>query len=821
MAAEILHLHAFLLIIHFTFSTSFDTITLNQPIKDGNLLLSEEKTFTLGFFTPGNSRYRYLGIWYYKIPKQTIVWVANRNSPINGSSGILSVNRDGNLKLYSNHDQQVPVWSTNVSVEVSSTCVAQLLDSGNLVLMEDASKRVLWQSFDYPTDTMLSGMKLGLDRKTGLRRFLTSWRSADDPGIGEYSLELNPTGSPQVFLYKGRKTIWRTIPWRTETYADVRNYTLVDNQDEISISHFIIDDSVILIIVLDYLGIHRHLTWYESEGKWNEIWLAPKYQCGTYGHCGSYSKCNPALVDRVFECDCLPGFEPKNTRVWNILRDGSGGCVRKRLKSYKRCTHGEGFLKVEHVKVPDTSVATWVNMSIKDCEQECRRDCSCNAYANIDIVGKGIGCLMWFGDLIDTVDNLDATSDLYVRVDAVELAASKKSSRFLGKRSMILIFVLSIASAWFVIILLAYILKRKREKVRDKWKRRFKEINGLTANKVGDSRSHLAIFSHRTILAATNNFSAANKLGQGGFGSVYKGQLANGQEIAVKRLEKNSRQGIEEFKNEVMLIAKLQHKNLVKLLGCCIEEEEPMLIYEYLSNKSLDLLLFDEMRRSILNWKNRFDIIIGIARGILYLHQDSRLRIIHRDLKTSNILLDEEMNPKISDFGIARIFEGKQIQEKTKKIIGTFGYMSPEYIIRGKFSIKSDVYSYGVILLEVIAGKKNNNFCPEDSSSSLIEYAWEMWIEDRALEIIDSSLKESYDSHEALRCIQIGLLCVQANEMDRPTMSNVLLMLSSEISLPSPKQSAFIVSKRFYNDCVREERSCSVNETTITTVVSR
>ncbi|KDO75659.1 hypothetical protein CISIN_1g0029692mg, partial [Citrus sinensis] len=181
----------------------------------------------------------------------------------------------------------------------------------------------------------------------------------------------------------------------------------------------------------------------------------------------------------------------------------------------------------------------------------------------------------------------------------------------------------------------------------------------------------LPLFDFETIVRATDNFTDYNKLGQGGFGIVYKGRLLEGQEIAVKRLSRNSGQGIEEFKNEVRLIAKLQHRNLVRLLGCCVEMDEKMLVYEYMENRSLDSVIFDKARSSILNWQRRFNIICGIARGLLYLHQDSRFRIIHRDLKASNILLDKEMTPKISDFGMARIFGGDQTEQNTKRVVGT------------------------------------------------------------------------------------------------------------------------------------------------------
>ncbi|KAK2977250.1 hypothetical protein RJ640_005512 [Escallonia rubra] len=289
------------------------------------------------------------------------------------------------------------------------------------------------------------------------------------------------------------------------------------------------------------------------------------------------------------------------------------------------------------------------------------------------------------------------------------------------------------------------------------------------ANNRGESRNiELKFFDLETIITATDDFSAAKKIGQGGFGPVYKGQLSNGQQIAIKILSKNSGQGTAEFKNEALLIAKLQHRNLVKLLGCCIENEKRILVYEYMPNKSLDYFIFDETKKSQLDWKKRHDIIVGIARGILYLHQDSRLKIIHRDLKASNILLDEELKPKISDFGTARIFQGDQTEANTNRVVGTFGYMSPEYALDGLFSIKSDVFSFGVLLLEVISGKKNIGFFHNNPTSNLIKHAWELWNDGNALELVDTCMGDSYPTNDVLRCIQVGLLCVQDEAIDRP-----------------------------------------------------
>ncbi|MBA0598760.1 hypothetical protein Gorai_008507, partial [Gossypium raimondii] len=300
-----------------------------------------------------------------------------------------------------------------------------------------------------------------------------------------------------------------------------------------------------------------------------------------------------------------------------------------------------------------------------------------------------------------------------------------------------------------------------------------------------------------TIEVATNNFSYSNKLGEGGFGEVYKATLPNGQEIAVKRLSRSSGQGIEEFKNEALLVAKLQHRNLVRLLGFCLEREEKILIYEFVPNKSLDCFLFDPEKQAQLDWSTRYKIMVGVARGMLYLHEDSRLKIIHRDLKVSNILLDSDMNPKISDFGMARIFGVDQTQGTTKRVVGTYGYMSPEYAMHGQFSVKSDVFSFGVLVLEIVSGKRNSSFYRTDAADDLISYAWKQWKSGTPLELLDTVLKDNYSRNEVIRCIQIGLLCVQEDPAERPTMATIAMMLNSySVTLPVPNEPAFFRNSR-------------------------
>ncbi|XVF27802.1 hypothetical protein REPUB_Repub14bG0140100 [Reevesia pubescens] len=357
-----------------------------------------------------------------------------------------------------------------------------------------------------------------------------------------------------------------------------------------------------------------------------------------------------------------------------------------------------------------------------------------------------------------------------------------------GIPSRIIAIIVVLSVIFIAIVILVCVLLQKRTKSKQEMKNNNDGLESLQ-------------LQFKAVRDATDNFSEDNKVGQGGFGAVYKGKLHDGQYIAVKRLFYESGQGEVDFKNEVLLMAMLQHKNLVRLQGFCLEKKERLLIFEFVPNSSLDQFLFDisaihfnAVKHPRLDWDRRYKIITGIARGLLYLHEDSRYRIIHRDLKAANILLDAEMNPKISDFGMARLFEADQTRENTRRIAGTFGYMAPEYVKHGKFSVKSDVYSFGVLILEIISGDKISHFFKD--GIDLLTYAWRNWKEGTALNVVDGFLRGGSGSRsEMTRWIHIGLLCVQENDANRPTMNSVVLMLSdTSVSIPMPSTLAFMLS---------------------------
>ncbi|KAI7730604.1 hypothetical protein M8C21_025919, partial [Ambrosia artemisiifolia] len=782
------------------------TLYANRTLRYNETIVSAQETFELGFFSPGNSTNHYVGIWYKKISVRTVVWVANRNTPLTDTSGELTLTHQGVLVLRDATTSNVVWSSTSLSTRSVSNPIAQLLDTGNFVIHEEGEETDLedpiWQSFDFLTDTLLPGMKNGKNLVTGIERYYTSWKSVDDPAVGRFSVWVDTRGYPEIFIRDEQELKFRSGPWNGLRFSGnptvkpnpFFNYTFVVNQREIYYQYNLINTSVLTRLVIQPITGHiERLLWTESKQEWEPYFDPESDHCDNYALCGPFGSCN---IYNSPVCTCLKGFEPISPDEWRVA-DSTRGCRRT---VPLECGGGDGFIKYTNLKLPQTR-GSWYNqmMTLVDCEKMCKSNCSCTAYTYTNILGTGSGCLLWFGNLTDIRMFAENGDTLYVRVSASELDSIENSrGSNARKRVRVIITIAFVALVILVSICLFYLYNRKKRQEQGTPQNEFGRDSGTRS---GDKDLELHVFRLSTLIKATNNFSVSNKLGEGGFGPVYKGVLKDGQEIAVKRLAKTSTQGPHEFKNEVISISKLQHRNLVKLLGCCIKGDEKMLVYEYMPNKGLDSFIFDENQRKLLGWSARYHIINGIARGLLYLHQDSRLRIIHRDLKLSNILLDTNMNPKISDFGMARAFGGNQIEANTNRLVGTYGYMAPDF---------------GVLVLEIVCGEKNRLFIHKEHSNNLIGHAWLLHTEGRSLHLVDKCLGESFNASQVLRSIH-------RHPEDRPTMTSVIMMLGGEGPLSSPKEPGFYVGNSTHDTAQSSSSygASSNNELSITMLHGR
>eukprot|EP00262_Sarcandra_glabra_P002761 TRINITY_DN1315_c1_g3_i1.p1 TRINITY_DN1315_c1_g3~~TRINITY_DN1315_c1_g3_i1.p1 ORF type:complete len:611 (+),score=92.05 TRINITY_DN1315_c1_g3_i1:66-1898(+) len=585
------------------FLGALGTLTPTQYVRDGETLVSSGEDFELGFFSPNNSsNRRYVGIWYKKIPERTIVWVANRENWLRDTSGQFSINEKGDLVVLDGGRNIL--WSTNISVP-SNNSSATLLDSGNLVLSEGSSDnagRVLWQSFDHPSDTWLPTMKLGVDLKTGERTALTSWQGSSDPSLGSFTTYMDAQSLPQAVVSNGLVRYWRSGPWNRRIFIGIptmdsvynNGFNIVsDNQEgKTYITYGYADNSTVSRFNLDSWGKLQQFHLIKEKMIWKLIWSSLSNECDVYGKCGPFGSCNPS---KSRFCTCLRGFEPRYGEEWS-KGNWSGGCVRRNqlkcngnsINSSSESEKEDGFLKLERMKLPDNPNKLNADDE-EECETECMKNCSCLAYA----YDEGIGCMSWSGDLIDMQEFASGGEELYIRLPGSEFVADADKSRKI-KVILIVIVVLGIFIAGVVVYILRRRIARQRgKKIKNREISRFKVRRRMKTTRDSLERNtimngvdqgkgpQLPLFNFAELAIATNNFCDANKIGQGGFGPVYKGKLQEGQEIAVKRLSKSSGQGSEEFKNEVLLISKLQHINLVRLLGCCIEREEKLLLYEY------------------------------------------------------------------------------------------------------------------------------------------------------------------------------------------------------------------------------------------------
>ncbi|KAL5736147.1 hypothetical protein ACOSP7_030615 [Xanthoceras sorbifolium] len=509
-----------LLCFFYEFAYAFDTINSSQSISDdGRTLVSEDGTFELGFFSPGSSKNRYVGIWYKNIPDKTVVWVANRVNPINDSSGVLMINSTGSPVVVS--QSKTVVWSANSTREAKSSVVLQLLNSGNLVLRDrqndDDLGSYLWQSFDYPCDTLLPEMKLGWDLKTGLERRISSWQSPDDPSPGDFTWGVELKDYPEMAMWKGSKKFYRSGPWNGVGFSGapelkpnpVFNFNFVVNEEEMYYMYWLGNKSVLSRIVLNQtINLRQRFTWREATKSWSVFAAVPRDYCDNYALCGANGYCT---ISESPICQCFKGFKPKSPEY----TDFSQGCVRNKPLNYSK---QDGFINFDGLKLPDTT-HTWVNnsMDLEDCREKCLENSSCMAFTNSYINGTGRVCHMWFGDLIDIKRFTSGGQDLFIRMSASEIGGKAEPGRKIGTKIVVAIVVAAVVVVAGLLLLGYYMYKSRTESIEKT------EGNREANQKNEDGKDmELPFFALSTNANATNDFSINNKPGEGGFGPVYK-----------------------------------------------------------------------------------------------------------------------------------------------------------------------------------------------------------------------------------------------------------------------------------------------------------
>ncbi|XP_076945573.1 G-type lectin S-receptor-like serine/threonine-protein kinase CES101 isoform X2 [Bidens hawaiensis] len=774
-------------------ASAVSTLKAGDQFNLNSRLVSPGNNFTLGFFTIPETNYTYLGIWYTNDEQRRRVWVANPSTPITSSSSVLMIDPNTGILIISTGRTTLVNISDNQS-GVGPNVTATLQDTGDFQLINEVDNRILWKSFDYPTNVLLPGMKLGSDLITGRNWNLTSWLSDEIPDFGAFTLSWEPNGenSQRLVIRRRGQPYW--------TSGDLNNQTF------------------------QFMNVNNPFSqyWYNLSNAYNNEERNFSYH--------SFNGVKPMWIltadGRILDGDSSMYL---SFHEFCYGYDSGDGCVAGSDLSPCRSVDDKFSLRNGDFTpgTYDVSYDYSSSLSFSDCMVRCWNDCRCLAFNSRDL-DNGTGCDIWTGT---------KSAEFLINPQGTSIQKYVLLSQNSSKGSVKILIWAPIVAGIFLLLfcfgLFWYLKKRKlkREERQMDDDKHFLELmtsesfnNSSNTETSGRKGSHMVVFSFAAIVTATNDFSNENKLGQGGFGPVYKGKLNDEREIAIKRLSRTSGQGLVEFKNELILIAKLQHTNLVRVLGCCIRGEEKMLIYEYMPNKSLDFFLFDETRRAILDWPKRWNIIEGIAQGLLYLHKYSRMRVIHRDLKASNVLLDESMNPKISDFGMARIFKQHETEAMTQRVVGTYGYMSPEYAMDGTFSVKSDVFSFGVLIMEIVSGRRNMSFSHLDKTVNLIGYAWELWQQGDALQLQDPTLGYNCVVHQLLRTIHVALLCVQENAIDRPEMSEVISMLTNDtMLLHVPKRPAFFFGETVSKSTSAERKTNgdSVNNITITQIEAR
>ncbi|XP_076925416.1 G-type lectin S-receptor-like serine/threonine-protein kinase SD2-5 [Bidens hawaiensis] len=713
---------------------------------NGLFLVSNSSSFGFGFNT--NSDITSFTVVIVHVASSRVVWSANRGVPI-GNSDNFVFDLDGNAYIQNNGKV---VWSTNTSQKGVSAM--QLLDSGNLVLVgEDGN--ILWQSFDHPTNTLMpsqefkAGMKLVSDPGNNLT-FSLEIKSGDLILTAGYK---HP--QPYWAMGKDKRRIINKDGGNLESAAIENNSWKFYDQAKVMLGQFVFTDgsnaNTTWAAVLEEDGFVR---FYNLPGKIAGNTNIPGDSCGTPQSCSPYLVCHDGNT-----CQCPSGLNAISCKPSPVSCRSS-----KDQKSLVNAGEGLSYSALGFMQ-PSSKT------SLAGCKSSCLNNCSCLVMFFDNRSGN---CYMFeqIGSFMDAKN--DVIFESYVKVS--------HTSHVKKKQSMVVVIVIVIVTV-FVIITLAiisvrlYNMKNNKDPV-ENVDETSEEDNFL------ESLSGMPIrFTYLDLQRATDNFS--KKLGQGGFGSVYEGVLKDGTRLAVKQLERIG-QGKKEFRAEVSIIGGIHHHHLVRLKGFCAEGLHRLLVYEYMANGSLDRWIFKKNKTEfLLDWDTRYNIAVGTAKGLAYLHEDCDVKIVHCDIKPENVLLDDNFRAKVSDFGLAKLMTREQSHVFTT-MRGTRGYLAPEWITSYAISEKSDVYSFGMVLLEIIGGRKNYDSSMISEKSHFPSYAFKMMEEGNTEEIIDAQMKIDERDERVIATIKVALWCIQDDMNLRPPMTKVVQMLEGLCPVPAP-----------------------------------
>ncbi|KAK8582029.1 hypothetical protein V6N13_145017 [Hibiscus sabdariffa] len=743
----------------------FEGTQMNWIDKNGLFLGSNNSAFCFGLTTTSDVTLFLLVVMHMETSQ--VIWAANRNFPVSNSDPFV-FDKNGNVLLQKGGKV---VWTTNTGDKGVSAMV--LLDSGNLVLQGNDGT-VIWQSFAHPSNTLISnqefreGMRLVSDPSSSNLIYILEIKSGDMILSVGYS-------TPQPYWSMGkdtRRNINKNGGEVTSASIDGNSWSLFDGSKALLWQFRISDPTDANATWIAVLGSDGFISFLNLHAKGSSASTKiPDDPCGTPEACPPYFVCSGPGSNTRCQCPSPLSSGSCKTGIASPCRQG------KESVSLVNAGTGLHYFAVNYI-----SPSSKTDMS--GCKESCLRNCSCMAmfYDN-----SSRNCFLF--DQIGSFQNSKQRSDLVVLVKMSSNGNGVRDGS--GKKSFPYVVIIAVATVLVILglIFVAYRYYNRKKKMPGSPDDTSEEDNFLESLTGMPTR-----FTYNDLQTATNNFSV--KLGHGGFGSVYRGTLLDGTQVAVKKLE-NIGQGKKEFRAEVGIIGSIHHVHLVRLKGFCAEGNCRLLAYEYMGNGSLERWIFKRNREdALLDWGTRFNIAVGTAKGLAYLHEDCDAKIVHCDIKPENVLLDDNFLAKVSDFGLAKLMTREQSHVFTT-LRGTRGYLAPEWITNYAISEKSDVYSYGMLLLEIIGGRKN--FDPGESSekSYLPSYAFKMLDEGKLIDILDSKLTIEGEDERVYTAIKVALWCIQEDVHLRPSMTKVVQMLEGLSPVPKPPMSSPLGSRLY------------------------